>query len=65
MSEVHIVIRLDRDDYRFLQPGYARLHLTPSQIIRLAIDRFLTEPPYRPYQPFAVPRPVVNENRIS
>lgn len=62
MSEAHIVVRLDRDDYRFLQPGYVRLHLTPSQVIRLAVDRFLTEPEYRSQHPFAPPRPVVNED---
>lgn len=44
MPEGHIIIRMDRDDYIFLQPGYDRLHLTPSQIIRLAMDRFLTDP---------------------
>jgi hypothetical protein len=62
MPEGHIIIRMDRDDYTFLQPGYARLHLTPSQIIRLAMDRFLTEPRYRSGHPFALPRPVVNED---
>ena len=60
--EVHIVVQMDRDDYRFLQPGYVRLHLSPSQIIRLAADRFVTEPGYRSRHPFALPRPVVNED---
>ena len=60
--EAHIVVQMDRDDYRFLQPGYVRLHLTPSQILRLAADRIVTEPGYRGSHPFALPRPVVNED---
>ncbi|HHX91213.1 MAG TPA: hypothetical protein GX700_15915 [Paracoccus sp.] len=56
--EARIVIRMDRDDYHYLQSGYERLHFTPSQIVRLAVDRFLIEPEYRWHHPFALARPV-------
>lgn len=58
MTESHIVIWVDRDDYDHLQRAYARLHLTPSQVIRIATDRFLTDLDYRQQHPFAVAQPV-------
>lgn len=58
MSESHLVIWVDRDDYDHLQRAYARLHITPSQVLRIAVDRFLVDPDYRYRHPFAVAQPV-------
>lgn len=54
MTESHIVVWIDRDDYDHLQRAYARLHITPSQVIRIATDRFLMDTDYRPQHPFAI-----------
>ena len=62
MPDSHILIRLDKADYALLRRAYTRRHLTPSQIVRIAVDRFLSEPGYRSGHPFAVPRPVVNDD---
>lgn len=58
MSESHIVIWVDRADYDHLQRAYARLHITPSQVLRIAVDRFLTDLNYRQQHPFAVAQPI-------
>lgn len=58
MPESHIVIWIDRPDYEHIQRAYARLHLTPSQIVRIAVDRFLTDENYRYRHPFAVPQAI-------
>lgn len=58
MSDAHIVIWVDRDDYEHIQRAYARMHITPSQIVRIATDRFLVESEFRKIHPFAVAQPV-------
>lgn len=58
MSDSHIVIWVDRDDYEHIQRAYARMHITPSQIVRIATDRFLVESEFRRKHPFAVAQPV-------
>jgi hypothetical protein len=58
MPECHIIVWIDRYDYEHIQRAYARLHLTPSQIVRIAVDRFLTEGRYRQQHPFAVPQSI-------
>jgi len=65
MPESHIVIWVDRDDYEHIQRAYARLHLTPSQIVRIATDRFLTDENYRYRHPFSVAQPVERETPIG
>lgn len=54
----HLVIWLDADDYRHLRRAYSALHLNPSQIVRIAVDRYLNDPNYRPRHPFATPAAV-------
>lgn len=67
MTDAHLIIWVDRDDYDHLQRAYARVHITPSQLIRIAVDRFLTEPDYRTLHRFAVSvaQPVEPENTWS
>jgi hypothetical protein len=65
MPESHLVIWIDRDDYEHIQRAYARLHITPSQIVRIAVDRFLTDEAYRYRHPFSVAQPVERETPIG
>ena len=58
MPDSHIVIWVDRDDYEHVQRAYARMHITPSQVVRIATDRFLVESEFRRKHPFAVAQPV-------
>lgn len=57
-----MVVWVDRDDYDHLQRAYARLHITPSQVLRIAVDRFLTDEHYRQQHPFAAAQPVERDS---